>query len=92
VAYATPDQRLRRRKLFNGGSQFRTGGFRFSGTAASPHRYIHKKGEYQDTVYLNTLETPAYQAAAEQLVNRINQSSPKTLGQESKPLVINFKY
>jgi transposase len=52
----------------------------------------YKKGEYQDTVYLNTLETPAYQAAAEQLVNRINQSSPKTLGQESKPLVINFKY
>jgi transposase len=52
----------------------------------------YEEGEYHDTVYLNSLETPAYQKAAEKLIDRINQSSPKTLGQENKPLVINFKY
>jgi transposase len=51
----------------------------------------YEKGEHQDTVYLNPLETPAYQAAAEKLVSIINQSSPKALGQGNKPLVINFK-
>ena len=49
------------------------------------------KGEQQDTVYLNQLEPPAYQSAAEKLVARLNQFSPRTLGQEHKPLVISFK-
>jgi hypothetical protein len=52
--------------------------------------YYHKE-EHQDTVYLNPLETPAYQAAAEKLIERINQMSPKSLGTESKQLVIKFK-
>lgn len=51
----------------------------------------YEKGEHQDAVYLNPLETPAYQAAAEKLLSRINQLSPKALGQGNKPLVINFK-
>jgi hypothetical protein len=51
----------------------------------------YKKGEYQDTVYLNTLETPAYQAVAENLVIRLNQLAPRTLRQESRPLIISFK-
>ena len=51
----------------------------------------YENGEHQDTVYLNPLETPAYQAAAEKLVSRINQLSPKALGQGNNPLVINFK-
>ena len=49
------------------------------------------KGEHQDTVYLNRLETPAYQAAAEKLIDKINQLSPKSLGMDSKLLVIKFK-
>lgn len=52
---------------------------------------FYEKGEHQDTVYLNSLETPAYQAAAEKLVDTINQLFPTTLGKESKPLVLKFK-
>ncbi len=51
----------------------------------------YEEGELQDTVHLNCLETPAYQLAAEQLINIINQQSPKTLGNDSKPLVLKFK-
>lgn len=52
--------------------------------------YYHK-GEHLDTVYLNTLETPAYQAAAEKLIKKINQMDPITLGCNGKQLVIKFK-
>ncbi|HCS73777.1 MAG TPA: hypothetical protein DIW17_07870 [Clostridiales bacterium] len=51
----------------------------------------YEEGEHQDTVHLNSLETPAYQLAAEQLINNINQQSPGTLGKDSKPLVLKLK-
>ena len=51
----------------------------------------YEKGEQQDTVYLNPLETPSYQSAADKLVVRLNQSSPATLGKANKPLLISFK-
>ena len=49
------------------------------------------KGEHQDTIYLNPLETPAYQAAAEKLIDKINQMSPKSFRMNGKFMEIKFK-
>ena len=49
------------------------------------------KGEENDVIRLNALETPAYQAAASQLISKINELTPKILGTTNKNLIISFK-
>ena len=49
-----------------------------------------KKSEKQTTIHLNPLETPAYQAAASQLISKINEMTPKKLRTTNKNLVISF--
>ena len=51
----------------------------------------YRSGEDKDELILNKLELPAYQAAAEILIKRINENKPMTLGHKTKPLYITFK-
>ena len=51
----------------------------------------YKAGEDKDELILNRLELPAYQSAAEILIEKINSNNPTTLGRESKPLFMTFK-
>jgi hypothetical protein len=51
----------------------------------------YKTSEYKDELVLNRLELPAYQAAAEILIAKINENKPMTLGHKSKPLCIIFE-
>lgn len=48
------------------------------------------KGDGHDTVLLNPLELPAYQAGAERLLLKLNSQAFTTLGSTGKPLVIRF--
>ena len=51
----------------------------------------YKTSESKDELVLNRLELPAYQAAAEKLIARINENKPVTLGHKTKPLYITFE-
>lgn len=46
------------------------------------------KGDESDTVLLNPLELPAYQAAAERLLLRLSNQSFITMGNAGKPLIM----
>ncbi len=48
------------------------------------------KGDESDKVLLSPLELPAYQAAAERLLLKLNNQPFMTLGNSGKPLVIMF--
>ena len=51
----------------------------------------YKTSKDKDELVLNRLELPAYQAAAEILITKINENNPMTLGHKSKPLCIIFE-
>lgn len=51
----------------------------------------YKTSESRDMLVLNRLELPAYQAAAEKLIAKINENKPVTLGHKTKPLYITFE-
>jgi len=51
----------------------------------------YKTSEYKDELVLKRLELPAYQAAAEILIAKINENKPMTLGNKTKPLFITFE-
>lgn len=51
----------------------------------------YKTSENKDVLVLNRLELPAYQAAAEILIAKINENKPMTLGHSTKQLYITFE-
>jgi len=51
----------------------------------------YKTSEDKDELTLKRLELPAYQAAAEILITKINENKPMTLGHKNKPLYITFE-
>ena len=51
----------------------------------------YKTSEDKDELVLKRLELPAYQAAAEILIAKINENKPMTLGNKTKPLFITFE-
>lgn len=51
----------------------------------------YKTSEDKDELVLKSLELPAYQAAAEILIAKINENKPMTLGHKTKPLYITFE-
>ena len=51
----------------------------------------YKTSENKDELVLKRLELPAYQAAAEILIAKINENKPMTLGHKTKPLYITFE-